>query len=60
MRGVFLAKLLLRRKKISKSFGTAEIVNELSVRLLRGDRLGIVGPNGAGKSNHHQDAHRTA
>jgi ATP-binding cassette subfamily F protein uup len=35
---------------ISKSFGERTIVNNLTLRVLRGDRLGIVGPNGAGKS----------
>ncbi|GJL98784.1 MAG: ATP-binding protein [Methyloligella sp.] len=43
-------KIVVEAKNISKSFGDTQIVNELSVRLLRGDRLGIVGPNGAGKS----------
>lgn len=43
-------KIVVEAKNISKAFGDASIVNDLSVRLLRGDRLGIVGPNGAGKS----------
>ena len=43
-------KIVVEAKNISKSFGETSIVNDLSVRLLRGDRLGIVGPNGAGKS----------
>ena len=37
-------------KGISKSFGERAIVRDLSLRLMRGDRLGIVGPNGAGKT----------
>lgn len=37
-------------KNISKSFGERVIVRDLSLRLMRGDRLGIVGPNGAGKT----------
>jgi ATP-binding cassette subfamily F protein uup len=35
---------------VSKSFGERLIVSNLTLRVLRGDRLGIVGPNGAGKS----------
>src|SRR3712207_180246 len=35
---------------VSKSFGGRAIVRDLSLRVLRGDRLGIVGPNGAGKT----------
>ena len=35
---------------ISKSFGERAIVKDFSLRLLRGDRLGIVGQNGAGKT----------
>lgn len=37
-------------QNISKSFGDRVIVRELSLRMMRGDRLGIVGPNGAGKT----------
>ena len=37
-------------KAIHKSFGERSIVRDLSLRLMRGDRLGIVGPNGAGKT----------
>ncbi|MEQ9317485.1 MAG: ABC-F family ATP-binding cassette domain-containing protein, partial [Henriciella sp.] len=35
---------------ISKSFGDLTIADDLSLRILRGDRLGIVGPNGIGKT----------
>ncbi|HEY8566388.1 MAG TPA: ATP-binding cassette domain-containing protein [Beijerinckiaceae bacterium] len=42
--------LVLEAKGVSKSFGARPIVRDLSLRLLRGDRLGIVGPNGAGKT----------
>jgi len=43
-------KLVLKAKSISKSFGKTPIVKEFSIRIQRGDRVGIVGPNGAGKT----------
>ncbi len=43
-------KLVAETKKISKSFGGEPIVRDLSLRIMRGDRLGLVGPNGAGKT----------
>jgi ABC transport system ATP-binding/permease protein len=35
---------------VSKSFGGRPIVDGLSLRIMRGDRIGLIGPNGAGKS----------
>ena len=43
-------RLVAEAKKISKSFGERDIVSNLDLLVLRGDRLGIVGPNGAGKT----------
>jgi ATP-binding cassette subfamily F protein uup len=43
-------RLVVEAKKISKSFDKREIVSNLDLLMLRGDRLGIVGPNGAGKT----------
>ncbi|MDE1882756.1 MAG: ATP-binding cassette domain-containing protein [Rhodospirillales bacterium] len=42
-------KIVVDADGISKAFGKP-IVDNLTFRVLRGDRLGIVGPNGAGKS----------
>ncbi|MBP0447370.1 ABC-F family ATP-binding cassette domain-containing protein [Roseomonas sp. SSH11] len=42
--------LVIAAERISKSFGGRPVVRDVSVRILRGDRLGIVGPNGAGKT----------
>jgi ATP-binding cassette subfamily F protein uup len=42
--------LVIEAKNISKSFDEQVIVRDLSLRLMRGDRLGIVGPNGSGKT----------
>ena len=43
-------KLVAVTENISKAYGGRPIVKSLTMRLLRGDRLGIVGPNGAGKT----------
>ena len=43
-------KLVIEAKSISKSFGDLTIVREFSIRIERGDRIGLVGPNGAGKT----------
>ncbi|HEY4939962.1 MAG TPA: ATP-binding cassette domain-containing protein [Rhizomicrobium sp.] len=37
-------------KRISKSWGDNMVVREVSLRIHRGERVGIVGPNGAGKT----------
>ncbi|GAC1328229.1 MAG: ATP-binding cassette domain-containing protein [Beijerinckiaceae bacterium] len=43
-------RLVIEAERIAKSFGQRVIVRDLSLRILRGDRLGIVGANGAGKT----------
>src|SRR5947207_3446624 len=43
-------KLVAEAKNISKSFGGAPVVRDFSMRIQRGDRIGLVGPNGAGKT----------
>jgi len=44
------SKLVLEAKHISKSFGNREIIKDFSLRVMRGNRIGIVGPNGSGKT----------
>jgi ATP-binding cassette subfamily F protein uup len=43
-------KLVAEAERVSKSFGEAPIVRDFSIRIQRGDRIGLVGPNGAGKT----------
>ncbi len=43
-------KLVIEAKTVGKSFGDRRIVDNFSIRIQRGDRIGIVGPNGAGKT----------
>jgi len=43
-------KLVIEAKGISKSFGALTVVRDFSIRIQRGDRIGLVGPNGAGKT----------
>jgi ATP-binding cassette subfamily F protein uup len=37
-------------KGVAKSFGDKEVIRDFTLRIHRGDRIGIVGPNGAGKT----------
>jgi ABC transport system ATP-binding/permease protein len=43
-------RLVIEAKTIGKSYGERKIVDGFSIRIQRGDRVGIVGPNGAGKT----------
>jgi len=43
-------KRVVEAKGVSKAFGDTVVVRDFSIRIQRGDRVGIVGPNGAGKT----------
>ena len=43
-------KLVIEAAGIAKSFGGRAIVTDFSLRVRRGERIGLVGPNGAGKT----------
>lgn len=43
-------KRVIEAKNIFKSFGENEVIQDFSIRIQRGDRVGFVGPNGAGKT----------
>ncbi len=42
--------LAIEAKGLGKSFGGRPVVRDFSLRVARGDRIGIVGPNGSGKT----------
>ena len=43
-------KLVIEALGISKGYNGRTLVDDFSMRILRGDRVGFVGPNGAGKT----------
>jgi ATP-binding cassette subfamily F protein uup len=43
-------KLVIEAERVSFGFGGTPIVRDLSLRIRRGDRIGLIGPNGIGKT----------
>jgi ATP-binding cassette subfamily F protein uup len=43
-------KLVAVAEHVTKSYGDKTVIRDLTMRVQRGDRLGIIGPNGAGKT----------
>jgi len=43
-------KLVIEAAGISHGYGGDLIIKDFSIRIIRGDRIGIIGPNGVGKS----------
>ncbi len=48
--GELRSRLVIEAKHIYKAYGGRELVKDFSIRVMKGNRLGIVGPNGAGKT----------
>ncbi len=43
-------KMVLEAKGVAKSFGDKVIISNATLRVIRGDRIGLIGPNGSGKT----------
>lgn len=48
--GEVAGKLVADLRDVSFSYGENTVIQNLSTRIMRGDRVGIIGPNGSGKS----------
>ena len=44
------SKMVIEAEHVTKRFGDRTIIGDFSIRIQRGDRIGIVGKNGAGKT----------
>jgi ABC transport system ATP-binding/permease protein len=42
--------LVIEAKDITQCYNEQTVINNFSVRIMRGDRIGLIGPNGVGKS----------
>jgi len=43
-------RMVFETEQLSKSFGDTAVARNLSLRIVRGDRIGLIGPNGSGKT----------
>ena len=48
--GELRSRLVIEAKNIFKTYGNRELVKDFSIKVIKGNRVGIVGPNGAGKT----------
>src|SRR3954451_18112586 len=44
------SKTVIEASEVGKSFGERQLIRDFTLRIQRGDRIGVVGPNGAGKT----------
>ena len=49
-RGDASGKMVFELEEVSKAFADTPVVRDLSLRIQRGDRVGLIGPNGSGKT----------
>lgn len=43
-------QLVIEAKNITQVYHHQTVINDFSIRIMRGDRIGLIGPNGVGKS----------
>jgi ATP-binding cassette subfamily F protein uup len=43
-------KMVFEAEGVAKAYGPTTVVRDLTLRVQRGDRIGLIGPNGAGKT----------
>jgi ATP-binding cassette subfamily F protein uup len=43
-------QVVFEAERLSKSFAGGPVVTDLTLRVMRGDRIGLIGPNGSGKT----------
>ncbi|HTM63275.1 MAG TPA: ATP-binding cassette domain-containing protein [Gammaproteobacteria bacterium] len=43
-------QLVIEAEKITQEFNDRVVIRDFSIRIMRGDRIGLIGPNGIGKS----------
>lgn len=43
-------KLVFEARHVGKTFESVPVIADFSVRIMRGDRVGLIGPNGSGKT----------
>ena len=48
--GAMSGRLVVDVRRVSFRYGENTVIRDLTTRILRGDRVGIIGPNGSGKS----------
>ncbi|RUS65537.1 ABC transporter ATP-binding protein uup [Saezia sanguinis] len=48
--GATSGKIVAELQNVSKAFGSRQIIDDFSITILRGDKVGLIGPNGAGKT----------
>ena len=49
-KGLIQSKMIVEAKHVTKSFNNRCLIDNFSIRVLRGNKIGIVGPNGCGKT----------